>query len=255
MSISSIRQWPSSWLIAVGLTLVGFGGPLSPLVAQESPVVVGPWRDLLSTSVEPASVPPRNLKQTNDGEWGTLTSQMDLTPQKRTDDDGLFHQQAWRVDDSWKCPLAGSVYLFGKFGANSDEAGQSDMKVATTGGLACKLPLLEQGEIVVRSGPSLSYSDPLRPDRSREDSKWLFEVQGRWPLLARIGLEYQGSVSPALSPLDRNSIKHDVRLAVPVGDNGQFRFGAKQTWQATGTDTSRPWSTETEVYFGLELKR
>jgi hypothetical protein len=255
MSISSIRRVSSPWIKAAGVALVVCAVSFAPLSAQEAPSVVGGWRDPPSAPVTPDSIPSRNLQQISAGDWGTLTAKLDLTPQERTDDDGLYHQQAWHVDDSWKYPVAGPVFLFGQLGANSDQAAQSDMKVATSGGLACKVAVLEQGEIVVRSGPSLSYSDPLRPDRTHEDSKWLLEVQGRWPLLARVGLEYQGTVSPALSPMDHNSINHDVRLAVPVGDNGKLRLGAKQSWQANSTDTARPWSTETEVYLGLELKR
>jgi hypothetical protein len=196
------------------------------------------------------------LKSQNDGAWGSLTSQTTLTdrdPLARWEDPA--QRDSWKREDAWKSPQVGPFFAFGQFGGNGQEEQTTDVKLAGKTGLGCKCPLLDQGEIVFRGGPSVTYTDPLRPERTREESKWLLEVQGRWPLLARVGLEYQGSVAPALSPLDKNAIDHDLRLAIPVGGNGQFRVGAKQHWEGSGSDSARPWQTETQLYLGLELKR
>ena len=108
-------------------------------------------------------------------------------------------------------------------------------------------------ELTLRGGPSVTYADPLRPERTKERSEWLLEVQARWPILAGIGLEYQGTAAPALTPLDKSWVNHDVRLAFPVGNTGKLRLGAKQRWEGVGEQRSAPEGPQ--LYLGLELVR
>src|SRR5207249_2355664 len=129
----------------------------------------------------------------------------------------------------------GPFFVFGQVGAGAEDANQQDLKFNGKTGLACKLPLGSEGEIVLSGGPSVTYTDPLRPERLREKSGWLLEVQARWPILAGIGLEYQGTASPALTPLERDRILHDLRLAVPLGLGGKLRLGARHQWESTLT--------------------
>jgi hypothetical protein len=197
--------------------------------------------------------PPRKLQTASAGDLGTLTSKVDLA---LTDLDaaaaGLPRQQGWKLDDSWRCPVAGPFSLYGQFGGNSDEKLQDDMKVSGRTGLACKLSLFESGELELRSGPSLSYTDPLRPTNVKEKSEWLLELQGRWPLFAGIGLEYEGSLSPALTPTDKNRLSNDLRLAAPLGGAGKIQLGAKHNWEGVTTD-ARPAVDSMQVYLGVEL--
>jgi hypothetical protein len=127
------------------------------------------------------------------------------------------------------------------------------MKVAGRTGLACKLPLIGASELLIRSGPGVTCTDPLRPDRVREHADFLVEVQARWPLLFGIGLEYQGTAAPALNALDKDWIKQDVRLALPVGTAGKVQVGARHRWE--NSVEPRPWSDGAELYLGFELKR
>jgi hypothetical protein len=199
------------------------------------------------------SDPPRKLQTASAGDLGTLTSKVDLS---LTDLDaaaaGPARQQAWKVDDSWRCPVAGPFSFYGQFGGNSAEKLQDDMKVNGRTELACKLSLFEAGEVELRSGPSLSYTDPLRPSSVKEKSEWLLELQGRWPLFAGVGLEYQGSLSPALTPTDKNRLSNDLRLAAPLGGAGKIQFGARHSWEGLTTDP-RPTVDSMQFYLGVEL--
>jgi hypothetical protein len=185
--------------------------------------------------------------------WGDLTSQVEVTdtPQAGVWDDPVW-KRAWKADQSFRLPVLGPVFVFGQLGANSDEAGQTNMKVSGRTGLACKVPLGSLAEFTFRSGPGVSCTDPLRPPRAQERSDWLLEVQARWPLLFGAGLEYQGSATPALTPLEQDLVKQDVRLAFPVGQAGKFNVGARHQWTSSLTPTGA-WTDSMQVYVGLEL--
>jgi hypothetical protein len=163
-------------------------------------------------------------------------------------DDPLFKRE-WKTDESWRLPVLGPFFVFGQLGANGDENASREVKVVGRTGLACKIPV-GAGEVVLRSGPSLSHTDP----RGLKDrSEMLVEVQARWPLLAHVGLEYQGSAAPALSPLDKDWVNQDVSLAFLLGTMGKFKVGAKQHWE--NLNDPRAWTEGRQLYLGLELTR
>jgi hypothetical protein len=198
---------------------------------------------------------PRKVSQKSEGLLGSLSAQVEVTdaPGTRVWDDPSW-KRAWQTNESWQLGVAGPVSVFGQLGANSDEAGQADMKVTGRAGLTCKLPVGSLAEFTFRGGPGVSYTDPLHPLRTQGRSDWLLEVQARWPLLFGIGLEYQGTALPSLSPLQQDTINQDVRLAFPVGSAGKLKVGAKQQW--TGMlDQRGVWTDNTQLYLGLELSR
>jgi hypothetical protein len=211
--------------------------------------VLSPW---------PAATPdqrlPRKASASSDGLLGTLTTSVAVNESELSPpwEDPLW-KRTWKTDESWRCTLAGPVFVFGQVGANSEEAGQSDLKLAGRTGLACKVPVGSLAELQVRTGPGVSYTDPLRPERMREKSDWQVEVQVRCPLLLGIGLEYQGVALPALTPQAQDQITHDVRLAFPVGSAGKLQLGARQIW--TTTTNAQPWTENRQLYLGLELAR
>jgi hypothetical protein len=207
-----------------------------------------------STSApEKGSEPRSKVRHQSDGDWGSFSAQTVVQDGPATIWQDPQWKRAWKTDQTWRPPVAGPFQIFGEFGATSDDAVARDLKFAGRTGLACKIPVGPGGEVMVRGGPSVSYTDPLRTERTRERSELLLEVQARWPLLAGIGLEYQGSAAPALSPLDRDWINHDLRLAFPVGTAGKFKVGAKHHWE--NYTEPKPWSDGMQVYFGLELTR
>src|SRR5262249_10930942 len=151
----------------------------------------------------------------------------------------------------WRYSMFGPVDLFSQVRGNGQEPGQSDLTFAGRTGVTCKLPVWV-AELQLRSGPGVSYSDPLRPERMRERSDWLLEIQARCPLVFGIGLEYQGTALPALTPMAQDQIDQDLRLAFPLGPGGKFKLGARSHW--AGTAESRGTDSR-EVYMGFEIVR
>lgn len=196
---------------------------------------------------------PRKVSQKSEGLLGSLNAQSEVTDLPVGDiwDDPSW-KRSWKSDQSWQMGLAGPLSVFGQVGANSDEAGQSNMKVSGRTGLACKVPVGPLAEVTLRSGPGVSYTDPLHPLRTQGRSDWLLEVQARWPLLFGIGLEYQGSAVPSLTPMQQDTVNQDVRLALKLGSAGKLKLGAKRQWSGV-LDRQAAWTDNTQLYFGLEL--
>jgi hypothetical protein len=226
------------------------GRPAVELTSASGPPEFYPWAE-----GAPGSREPRQVQNQSAGVWGSLTAKVvchEGRPPAAAWEEPL-RKQAWQTEEAWKLPLTGPVFVFGQLGANSEETAQQDMKVAGRTGLACKLPVGSAAELVVRSGPGLSCTDPLRPPHARERSDWLVEVQARLPLLFGIGLEYQGSAAPSLNPQDPDQVNQDLRLAFPVGGAGKVQVGARHRWQ--NTPDPRPGSDGMQLYLGLELAR
>jgi hypothetical protein len=201
---------------------------------------------------------PRKVNSKSEGGWGSWTSQVTWQDGRTGIWDEPLLKRTWQTQESWQLAVAGPVFFFGQLGATSEEAAQQDLKVNGRTGLACKVPLAPGAEFLVRSGPGVSYTDPLRPVSTREQRDWLLEVQARCPLVAGVGLEYQGSAAPALTPMQQDWIKHDLSLAFPVGTAGKFQVGARHRWQnapAGAAGTSTTGLNSQELYLGLELKR
>jgi hypothetical protein len=200
---------------------------------------------------------PRKVGQKHQGLLGSLDTQVEVTdaPVSRIWDDPAW-KRTWQTNENWQMGLAGPLTVFGQVGANSDEAGQTNMKVSGRTGLSCKLPVGSLAELTLRSGPGVSYSDPLHPLHTQGRSDWLVEVQARWPLLFGIGLEYQGSAMPALTPLQQDMVNQDLRLAFPLGAGGKLKVGAKQQWAGL-FDQRTPTTVldNMQLYLGLELSR
>jgi hypothetical protein len=192
---------------------------------------------------------PRQQKTQTDGEWVAVTSNVTLDAPPAWDDP--LPRREWKRQDDVKVSVAGPLFVFGQVGAGAESVEQRDMKVSGKTGLACKLTLGTDGEVVLRSGPSVTCSDPMRFDRTK--SEWLVEVQARWPLLASINLEYQGTASPALTPVDHDRINQDLGLALPLGTGGKLRLGARHQWE--NSLTPKPTADSMQLYLGFEWVR
>ncbi len=251
------NKWPLlgfPLLLLAGLGFDNGDSQESPATFPPQPTFTDPskpqpaWDDWMHPERE-----PRQVKSQSDGALGSLTAQTTHAGWQdgQTWEDPL-RKRAWKTEENWRSPVLGPFSLYGNLGANSDEP-EKDMKVAGKTGLACKVPLFWAAELTLRGGPSLTYTDPQRPERMKERSEWLLEVQARWPLLAGIGLEYEGAAAPALTPMDKSWVNHDVRLAFPVGNTGKFRLGAKQRWEGLGETRSA--TDGPQLYIGLELVR
>jgi hypothetical protein len=219
-------------------------------LSSDDPVVPGS----AAGASEPSGRGLRTLKRQSQGEWGVVQSQVvvqDARPGLSWEDP---RPRQWQTDETWRYSLLGPVSLYGQVGAATEEAQLQDMKLAGKTGLAWSVPTpIPQAALTLRSGPSVSYSDAMRPERVRERAEWVLEVEGRLPLIAGIGLEFQGTALPALNPLDRDRVVQDLRLAFPVGANGKLKLGAKRQWETTSD--SRVLNESSQLYLGLELTR
>ena len=210
---------------------------------------LNPWSEW-----ERAESVPRKVHSQMAGEWGSLTANSvpgDANSPPPWEDP--LYQRQWKTDGAWNRPVMGPVFVFGQFGGNGTEVAQQDTKLAGQTGVGCKWSPVQDAEFTVRGGPSVTYTDALRPDRVREKSEWLLEVQAHWPILGKIGLEYQGKAAPALTPLDHDWIDQDFGLAAPFGSNGKVRLGARHHWENVADPKASP--DNTQLYFGLELAR
>jgi hypothetical protein len=195
---------------------------------------------------------PKKVHGETSGDWGSLSANSVIQqPSAVAAWEDPLRRPEWHTNGSWNCPVSGPLFVFGQVGANRTETTREDMKATARTGVGCKWAPCAGAEFTVRSGPSVSCTDPLLPERVRERSDWLLDVQARWPLLAGVGLEYQGSAAPALTPLDRDWFDQDLRLAFPVCTGGKMRLGAKRHWEYTGD--ARPANDSMQLYMGLEL--
>lgn len=239
---------PDSLFASIALPMLPREGSVGQDRAENSSSTdFNPWKEW-----ERMDHAPKNVRSVTAGDWGSLTATSvvgDATAPPAWEDP--LRQPQWKTDGAWRCPLAGPLFVYGQFGAAGTEIAQQDTNVAGRTGIGCKWSPIENSELVLRGGPSVTYTDPLRPDRTRERSEWLVEVQAHWPILGKIGLEYQGTAAPALSPLDHDWINHDLGFAAPLGAAGKVRLGARHHWE----NVADPKSTldGMQLYFGLEL--
>jgi hypothetical protein len=196
---------------------------------------------------------PLRASCTNNGLLGSLTSLQTVRDGEiGTVWDDPLTKRGWQADEAWKLGLTGPVFVFGQASAAAEDAMEQDAHMTGHTGLACQLPL-PAGELLLRGGPNVTYTDPLRQDRARERSEMLLEVQGRYPLLFGVHLEFDGAASPALSPLDRDWVSHEIRLALPFGSAGMVKLGARQRWE--NIVEQRPTTDGAQLFLGLEFKR
>jgi hypothetical protein len=217
-------------------------------VSVQEPPPSDPWLDRQGAAGQPGK-----YQSQNSGPCGTITStQIVLDP-------AVVRAQPlagdpWRSEESWHCDVAGPLYLFGQPGAACDPAVAPEIKITGRSGVGWKLPALVPGaQVQLGGGSALSLTDPLRPEPVRSHPGLFFEVQARYALPGRVGLEYQGSAVPGLSPLEHNRFNQDVGLAVPLGGAGRFRVGAKHQWEDGGQP--RPLIDGMQLYLGVELGR
>ena len=74
----------------------------------------------------------------------------------------------WKSDGTWRLPVAGPLFVYGQFGGGGSQVEQQDTQMSGRTGVGCKWAPVQDAEFTVRAGPSVTYTDPLRPDRVQE---------------------------------------------------------------------------------------
>src|SRR5438874_12424297 len=128
-----------------------------------------PWLDW-----QPGEWEPRRHQGQSRGLFGSVTSQVTLRDPSIAREQPLVGEE-WRADESWKLDVAGPIYLFGEVGAGGDPIIAQELRMKGRTGVGWKLPVLVPGaELQIRSGPSLSVTDPLRPEPARSHPELFF---------------------------------------------------------------------------------
>lgn len=178
-----------------------------------------------------------------------LTTQVTVNRDRQRWEEPAMPYQPWRTEESLQMEVLGPFFAFGQFGAAPDTNPSRELRVSSRGGLGCKMELAPGAELQLRGGPVMTFRERM----GGEEAQWLLEVQAKYALPLRLGLEYQGAAMPALNPAARDSVTQDVRLAMPLSDYGQFRVGARHQWE--NAPTYEPWGQGMQLYLGVELKR
>jgi hypothetical protein len=194
----------------------------------------------------------RNSQYPLPGPWGMLTSSL-VIQGTSSDWEDLPAVHKWQTEESLRLSLGSSVYVFGQMGAGCESLSTQELNVVGRTGVACKLPPWLGGDVQLRGGPVVSYTDPLQPFRMRERSEFLVEIQGRWPLLGLLNLEYSGTAIPALNPTEHDRLRQDLRFALPLGKTGRIQLGAKHNWENLAVP--KPLTDGMEVYLGFSVKQ
>lgn len=225
-----------------------FGSPAPATTGSEDSdpaVPFGSW-----ASLRPGDRERRKLaSQAEVGGLGQFSSEVVVRAPERSLDTP-FDRGEWSRQDTLKMPVAGSLSLFSETSLAGDYAPDQNMQVVGRTGAILRLPTGIGSALELRGGPTLKYNDALRSDRA---ASLLMEVQAKWPILAGIGLEYNGVALPALTPLDRPRLDQTLGLAIPVS-GGKLKLGAKHHWQQQ-LQSPTPGGTNMELYVGVELGR
>jgi hypothetical protein len=170
---------------------------------------------------------------------------------------GALPPETWRREAALPVPVAGELLAFGQVrGADEGGAVQPGGSV-TDAGLAWRLPIATGTEFLLGGGPEFGVADPSHAGRVPTvapvplRAQWLrLDVQCRWTLPGSVGLECQGTTCPALEAGDHNVFSQELRAVVPVG-SGQFRVGARHSWEDTGG--AKTGSDSMELFGGFRL--
>ena len=160
----------------------------------------------------------------------------------------------WKAEQELKFPIpaADSFFLFGSLDGNGDTEDNQSMTMISKAGLGWKWSPLPGSEVQFRGGRVVTYSDPYSPSHYVERSQVMVEFLAKVPVIGSLQLQYKGSAVPALVPTDRDQLKQDLKLALPLGSGGEFHLGAKYRWEYTPTPS--PWLERASLYLGIELK-
>jgi len=160
--------------------------------------------------------------------------------------------QHWKAEEMLSVPVIDDLFLFGKLNGKGNTVLNQQARVVTKTGLGYKWAPALGTELIFRGGPMVTYGDADIPNTGFQRSQLAIEVIAETPVYKSLRVEYVGTALPALLPIERDQLSTDLRLAVPLGRDGEFHFGATYRWENTLTPT--PWADRAQLYFGIEFR-
>jgi hypothetical protein len=236
---------PAAFFLPPSDHLSASASPLAAVAAAPEPLSAGQSADALATLSELPAAPGNH--ELPAAPWEPAAAPA-----------GALLQETWRREAPLPVPVVGELFAFGQVrGADEGVAVQPGGPVSDAG-LAWRLPVATGAELLLGCGPEFGAADPARPGRVPAAApmplraQWLrLDLQCRWTLAGSVGLECQGTTCPALEPGDHNVISQELHAVVPVG-GGQFRVGARHSWEDTGG--AKPAADSMELFGGFRLR-
>jgi hypothetical protein len=172
-----------------------------------------------------------------------------------------YASRNWKAQDKVQIPVpiplavAEQLFVYGQFDGSGDALSRSSQtSLYGKTGVGVKWTLLAGSELQLRYATLLSYSDSVNPGRFQERVLPAVELNARMPLVGPLELEYTGSAIPAVSRLDTDQFKQELRFAVPLrGMDNELEFGARYRWDLTQETT--PWTDRAQLFLGVKLRR
>jgi hypothetical protein len=161
--------------------------------------------------------------------------------------------RSWQTEESLRVEVAGPLFVFGQANAASQSVEQQRLNMSGRTGVGVRWQPWTKAEVQVRGGPLLRYTDGN--GTPEEMARLALELTARTPVYGNLKFEYSGTAMPALSPLAREQLSQDLRLALHLSDSSQVHVGTRYSWQDTGAATLTPWTDRMQLYMGLQLKR
>ncbi|HEX3150715.1 MAG TPA: hypothetical protein VHR66_21735 [Gemmataceae bacterium] len=164
-----------------------------------------------------------------------------------------YGQRNWKAQEKVQIPvpipvpLAEQMFVYGQFDGSGDPLTHQQTSISSKSGVGVKWALIAGSELQVRYATLTSY-DQTAPGRVQP----AFEVLAKLPLVGPLQLEYTGSAIPAITRLDPDSLKQELRLAYPLSGDNELEFGARYRWDVTGTPT--PWVDRAQLFLGVKFR-
>ncbi len=164
-----------------------------------------------------------------------------------------LRRSGWQAEDSLRLPLSGPLFVVGQVGANSASVEWQQYKFVGKTGLAWKLPAWLGGEVQVRTGRSVTNYDSDNEILVPEQLRRFTELSARVPVADWLNLEYTGEAIGAVTVNARETRKHELRLAMPLANAGQFHVGAK--FRSEDLLAQNGWYERMKWFMGITWRR
>ena len=149
-------------------------------------------------------------------------------------------------------PVADGLFVLGQVGSKGDAVDPKQTALTGKAMVGWKWVPIPWGEVTVRTGRVVSYSDLYAATRFSERGQFAVEFLAKVQVLGPLRLEYTGTALPAPDATAQNKLNQEIRLALPLGQDNELYVGAKYQWDDSTTPKS--WSSRTQALIGLQFR-
>jgi hypothetical protein len=183
------------------------------------------------------------------------------TPQQ-TDIRSPYAGRNWNAEEKLQIPipistpLAEQMFVLGQFNGSGDSLNNQQTTITGKTMVGMKWMMMGQSELQLRYGTIFNADGTTGQTRFIEKTQPAVELLARMPLLGPWSIEYTGSALAGLTPLDRDQLRQELRLAVPLGrGDDEFEFGARYRWEVVPAAMATPWTDRAQLFMGIKFRR